>query len=45
VHPDILKNLTLPHIYVAGGGSGLEGAAAIFGGIMQEGGAADALKK
>ena len=36
-HPDILKNLNLPHIYVAGGGSGLEGAAAIFGGMLQEG--------
>ena len=35
-HPDILKNLNLPHIYVAGGGSGLEGAAAIFG-MLQEG--------
>ena len=44
-HPDILKNLNLPHVYVAGGGSGLEGAAAIFGGVMQEAGASDALKK
>ncbi len=39
-HPDILKNFNLPHVYVAGGGSGLEGAAAIFGGIMQQGAAA-----
>jgi hypothetical protein len=39
-HPDILKNFNLPHVYVAGGGSGLEGAAAIFGGMMQQGAAA-----
>ncbi|SDR63145.1 SPFH domain / Band 7 family protein [Rhizobiales bacterium GAS113] len=47
-HPDILKNLNLPRIYVAGGGNGLEGAAAVFGGVFQDGAgaaAADVVKK
>ncbi|SDR63368.1 hypothetical protein SAMN05519103_08539 [Rhizobiales bacterium GAS113] len=36
-HPDIIKNLNLPRIYVAGGGNGFEGTAAVFGGMLQEG--------
>ena len=32
-HPELVKNLVLPRFYVNSGG-GLEGAAAIFGGLM-----------
>jgi len=45
-HPDILKNLNLPQVFVTGG-NGLEAAAAIFGTMTQQGagGAADAVKR
>lgn len=36
-HPELVSNLVLPKFYVSGGGGGLEGAAAVFGGLMSGG--------
>jgi hypothetical protein len=34
-HPELVANLKLPQVYVGGGGSGLEGPAAIFGSFLR----------
>jgi hypothetical protein len=35
LHPELVANLKLPQVIVGGGGSGLEGAAAVLGSFMQ----------
>jgi len=35
LHPELVANLRLPQVIVGGGGSGLEGAAAVLGSFMQ----------